>query len=140
MPAPHDDLSVDYSAEFGTTPRRGVSQFVTAGGVDVTRTVAPFEPGLLAEVTRQADERRGGTFSSGMEYPGRYSRWHMGYVDPCVEIVARGREVTATALNDRGAVILPAIAAALERAGSPASRGRPGRRTAPAGRAPPSAS
>ena len=27
--------------------------------------------------------------SSGMEYPGRYSRWHMAYVDPCLEIVAR---------------------------------------------------
>ena len=125
MPAQPDDLSVDYSAEFGTSPPHGVSQFVTAGGVDVTRTVSPFEPGLLAEVTRQADQRRGGTFSSGMEYPGRYSRWHMGYVDPCVEIVARGREVTATALNDRGAVILPAIGAALGRAARPARPAQP---------------
>ena len=114
------DVSVDYSAEFGTPPPQGVSTFVTAGGVAVTRTVTPFEPGLLAQVTRQADERRGGTFSSGMEYPGRYSRWHMGYVDPCIEIVARGREITAAALNDRGAVILPAIGAALQRAGQPA--------------------
>ena len=121
MPAAQPfDLSVDYSAEFGSPPPQGVSEFVTAGGVAVTRTVTPFEPGLLAEVTRQADERRGGTFSSGMEYPGRYSRWHMGYVDPCVELVARGREVTATALNDRGAVILPAIGAALEQAGQSA--------------------
>ena len=95
----------------------------------MTRTVTPFEPGLLAEVTRQADERRGGTFSSGMEYPGRYSRWHMGYVDPCVEIVARGREVTATALNDRGAVILPAIGAALAASG-PASQSGPARHRA----------
>ena len=78
-------------------------QFETGGGVRVTRTATPFDPGLLAEVTRQVEERRGGMFSSGMEYPGRYSRWHMGYVDPCVEIVARGRELTATALNDRGA-------------------------------------
>ena len=119
------DLSVDYSAEFGTPPPQGVSQFVTAGGVGVTRTVTPFEPGLLAGITRQADERRGGTFSSGMEYPGRYSRWHMGYLDPCVELVARGREVTATALNERGAVILPAIRSALERAGQPAAPAGP---------------
>ena len=111
------DLSVDYSADFGTPPPRGQSQYLTAGGIGVTRTVTPFEPGLLAEVTRQADRRRGGTFSSGMEYPGRYSRWHTGYVDPCLELAATGREVTATALNDRGAVILPAITAALRRAG-----------------------
>jgi anthranilate synthase len=111
------DPSVDYSADFGTPPPQGVTGFVTAGGIAVTRTVTPFEPGVLAEVTSQADSRRGGTFSSGMEYPGRYSRWHMGYVDPCVEFAACGRELTATALNERGAVLLPAIEAALARAG-----------------------
>src|SRR5215471_16876913 len=115
------DLSVDYSADFGAPPPSGQSRYVTAGGIGVSRTVAPFEPALLADVTRQADSRRGGTFSSGMEYPGRYSRWHMGYVDPCVEFAACGRELTATALNQRGAVLLPAIATALSRAGEIAS-------------------
>jgi anthranilate synthase len=121
MPDPNADFSgdhgVDYRADFGAPPPQGLSRFVTAGGIAVTRTVAPFDPGLLADVTRQADTRRGGTFSSGMEYPGRYSRWHMGYVDPCVEFAACGRQLTATALNERGAVLLPAIAAALGRAG-----------------------
>src|SRR5215831_12868675 len=111
------DLSVDYSADFGAPPPRGESRYVTAGGISVSRTVTPFEPAVLAEVTRQADTRRGGTFSSGMEYPGRYSRWHMGYLDPCVEFAARGRELTATALNLRGSVLIPAIEAAFARAG-----------------------
>jgi len=111
------DLSVDYSADFGAPPPRGESRYVTAGGISVTRTVTPFEPAMLADVTRQADWRRGGTFSSGMEYPGRYSRWHMGYVDPCLEIAAVGREIAATALNERGAVILPAVASAMRRVG-----------------------
>ena len=31
-------------------------------------------------MTRQVDARRGGVLSSGMEYPGRYSRWHVAYV------------------------------------------------------------
>ena len=128
------DLSVDYSADFGTPPERGESRYVTAGGISVTRTVTPFEPAELAEVTRQADRRRGGTFSSGMEYPGRYSRWHMGYVDPCVELAATGREITAAALNERGNVILPAVADALRRAGEqivpqPATGGPIGRIT-----------
>ena len=61
--------------------------------------------------------RRGGVLSSGMEYPGRYSRWHLAYVDPCVEIVARGGGSPARALNERGAVLLPVIGAALLRAG-----------------------
>jgi anthranilate synthase len=109
--------TVDYSADFGSAVPHGTSQFATAGGIVVTRTVTPFEPAELAEVTRQVDERRGGVFSSGMEYPGRYSRWHTGYVDPCVEFTGRGRLLTATALNDRGRVILPAVTAALARAG-----------------------
>src|SRR5262245_15091082 len=111
------DPSVDYSADFGDQPPGGISQFVTAGGIKVTRTVTPFEPTTLTGITAQIDARRGGTFSSGMEYPGRYSRWHMGYVDPCVEFTAYGRELTARALNERGAVLIPAIAAALGRAG-----------------------
>ncbi len=108
-----DHSSVDYRADFGATPPPGTTQFATAGGIVVTRAVSAFEPDLLTEVTSQIDERRGGVFSSGMEYPGRYSRWHTGYVDPCVELTATGRELTATALNDRGAVILPAIASAM---------------------------
>jgi anthranilate synthase len=56
-----------------------------------------------------------------MEYPGRYSRWHLAYVNPCAEIVARGRVVTVRALNRRGAVLLPVLGAALARAGQPAA-------------------
>jgi anthranilate synthase len=93
-----------------------LTEFVTAGGVRVTRAAAAFEPGLLAQVTRQVDERRGGVLSSGMEYPGRYSRWQFAYVDPCIEIVARGRRITARALNARGRVLLPLISAAMQRA------------------------
>src|SRR5260370_11595542 len=75
------------------------TQFETAGGVRVSRTATPFDPALLTEITQQVEARRGGVLSSGMEYPGRYSRWHMAYVDPCVELVARGRRVTPTPLH-----------------------------------------
>jgi anthranilate synthase len=116
-------FSVDYSSDFGATPPHGTTQLITAGGIVVTRTVTPFEPDELAVVTKQVDDRRGGVFSSGMEYPGRYSRWHTGYIDPCLEFSCHGRVLTATALNERGTVILPAIAAALSRAGTGAVTG-----------------
>src|SRR5258707_10614451 len=93
------------------------TQFETGGGVRVSRTAIPFDPALLAEITQQVEARRGGVLSSGMEYPGRYSRWHMAYVDPCIELIARGRRVTATALNDRGRVLLPVIADCMARVG-----------------------
>jgi anthranilate synthase len=96
-----------------------LTQFETGGGVRVRRTATSFDPALLEDLTRQVEARRGGVLSSGMEYPGRYSRWHMAYVDPCIELVARGRRVTATALNARGRVLLPVITAALREVGEP---------------------
>ena len=93
------------------------TEMMTRDGVRVIRTAAPFDPAELGRIAALADERRGGVMSSGMEYPGRYSRWHMAYADPCAEIVATGRQVTARALNDRGHVLMPVIRAALRRAG-----------------------
>src|ERR1700756_5461815 len=91
----------------------------TRDGVRVIRTAAPFDPAELGRIAALADERRGGVLSSGMEYPGRYSRWHLAYMDPCVEIVARGRRISARALNDRGRVVLPAIPSCLLAAAKP---------------------
>ena len=92
-------------------------EMITTDGVRITRTAAPFDPAELGRVAALADERRGGVMSSGMEYPGRYSRWVMAYADPCAEIIATGRRITARALNDRGRVLMPVIRAALRRAG-----------------------
>ena len=99
------------------------TELTTRGGVRVTRTATPFDPGELGRVAAIVDERRGGVMSSGMEYPGRYSRWHMAYADPCLEITAAGRRITAQALNDRGRVLLPVIHAAMARVGDAVGSG-----------------
>jgi anthranilate synthase len=102
------------------------TELTTRGGVRVTRTAAPFDPVELDRIAALVDERRGGVMSSGMEYPGRYSRWVMAYADPCAEIIATGRRITARALNDRGLVVLPVIRAAMARAGQIESTGPAG--------------
>ena len=102
------------------------TELTTRGGVRVTRIATPFDPVELDRIAALVDERRGGVMSSGMEYPGRYSRWVMAYADPCAEIIASGRRITARALNDRGRVLLPVIRAAMERAGQPEPTGRTG--------------
>ncbi len=101
------------------------TSYLTAGGVRVHRAAEAFDEGELAEITRQVQLRPGGVLSSGMEYPGRYSRWHLAYIDPPVRIVARGRLISATALNQRGEILLPTIAAALHRAAGLADGRRP---------------
>src|SRR3984957_16660069 len=90
----------------------------TGAGVTITRTADEFDPARLAEIAALVDRRRGGVLSSGMEYPGRYTRWHLAYVNPPVEITTRGRQVTARALNDRGRVLMPVIADAMRRVGT----------------------
>jgi anthranilate synthase len=95
-----------------------ITTLTTGGGVTISRAAEPFDAGELARLAQRANRRRGGVMSSGMEYPGRYSRWHMAYVDPPVEIIASGRVITARALNDRGRVLLPVLGDALRRAGT----------------------
>ena len=61
------------------------------------------------------DAHRGAIFASGYEYPGRYSRWDIGFADPPVEIVACGREFTLRALNERGQQIVQIFRLGLEK-------------------------
>ncbi|WP_031172852.1 anthranilate synthase component I [Streptosporangium roseum] len=95
------------------------SGYTTAGGIEVEVTASDVPETVLEDVVTTLGERRGGVLSSGMEYPGRYSRWHLAYVDPCLEIVARGRRISARALNARGRVVLPAVASCLLATGKP---------------------
>ncbi|MBG0832095.1 anthranilate synthase component I [Planomonospora sp. ID67723] len=95
------------------------SGYTTAGGIGVEVSTADVPETVLGDVVSTLGERRGGVLSSGMEYPGRYSRWHLAYVDPCLEIVARGRRIAARALNARGRVVLPAVTSCLLAAGEP---------------------
>ncbi len=92
----------------------GTTGFRTAGGVEVTRTprAVPYQGAALGYVD-MLDDRRGAVLSSNYEYPGRYARWDIAFVDPPLAMTARGRSVTVEALNARGRVLLPAFAAAI---------------------------
>ncbi len=60
------------------------------------------------------DSRRGVLLTSSFEYPGRYTRWDIGFVDPPLAFTTRGRAFSFDPLNARGALLLPAIGKALE--------------------------
>ncbi|WP_237155000.1 anthranilate synthase component I [Oryzibacter oryziterrae] len=89
--------------------------FVTAGGVAVTRSArADSYRAALSGYIDKLDERRGAVLSSNYEYPGRYSRWDMAFIDPPVALTARRNQVTIEALNERGRVLLPAFSIAVQ--------------------------
>ena len=106
-------------------------RFRTAGGVEVVRRTAPvpLDPDPVAALGGRLDHRRGVLLASSYEYPGRYTRWDIGFADPPIEIAAWGRRGAVRALNERGAVLLGPIRAALE--GEPhVARVRDGRKAA----------
>jgi anthranilate synthase len=66
--------------------------------------------GAIEPIIDALDSRRGVLLASSYEYPGRYTRWDMGFTDPPLQLVSRGRTFHFSALNQRGKVLLPAIA------------------------------
>jgi anthranilate synthase len=100
------------------------TSYVTRGGIRITREIRnrDYQPAdtTLAEAL---DGRRGVLFSSSFEFPGRYTRWDMGFVDPPLVFTARGRRFSVDALNERGRILLQPVSEALSRL--PATRIRP---------------
>ena len=90
--------------------------YTSAGGIAITRTnrVEPRE-GAIAELADALDERLGVLLTSSFEYPGRYTRWDIGFCDPALSFTGRQRGFEVRACNERGAVLIPAVASALER-------------------------
>src|SRR5450432_2933146 len=90
------------------------SAFMTAGGIGIARTVNELAYGdATAPVQDALDARRGVLLGSSYEYPGRHARHDLAFVDPPLSVEARGPVTMVAALNERGQVILPAIAATL---------------------------
>ena len=88
--------------------------YVTAGGIRIRRrtTLLPVA-GAIEPIVDALDQRRGVLLASSYEYPGRYSRWDLGFVDPPLALTTRGRRFEIEALNPRGRVLLTAAARAV---------------------------
>ena len=64
--------------------------YETRGGIRIEREVASREYQSADTALADAlDEKRGVLFSSSFEFPGRYTRWDMGFVDPPLVLTAR---------------------------------------------------
>lgn len=102
MTTPHQETHItEDSSEY---------RYSTDGGVSVIRrmTTVTYEDateGLIDAL----DQTKGVLLSSSYEFPGRYSRWDMGFDAPPLEIIGRERGFAVHALNDRGRVLLGII-------------------------------
>mmetsp|Transcript_436 Transcript_436/g.727 ORF Transcript_436/g.727 Transcript_436/m.727 type:complete len:863 (+) Transcript_436:161-2749(+) len=112
----------------GEKPLGGI--FLTKGGVQVTANVESLtfvnkningdtspigtSERAIEDLIDQLDDSKGVVLSSSYEFPGRYARWSLGFVNPPLEISGKGQLCTIKALNQRGKILLPAIAKSME--------------------------
>jgi anthranilate synthase len=90
------------------------TSYITEGRVVVRRTSTEIPiAGATEPIAAALDRRRGALFASSYEIPGRYGKSDIGFVDPPLAVVARGRAFEVQALNGRGRCLLPCIERAL---------------------------
>jgi len=89
-------------------------QYQTRGGIQVQRqaSLADYHQ-AVPELMARLDRQRGLLLSSSFEFPGRYTRWDIGFCNPPLALTLRARGFRLDALNPRGQALLPAIHAAL---------------------------
>ncbi|BBB89489.1 MAG TPA: anthranilate synthase component I [Methylomusa anaerophila] len=90
-------------------------EFRTNGEIIITRSVQKTAimsatDGILQKINTQ----KGALFSSSYEYPNRYSRWDIGFINPCMEIRTLGKNFEIKALNKRGEILIEPILKKLE--------------------------
>ena len=123
--------AVDNDLSLGAPRRRPEGgHFMTKGGVQVTANVEALDytrtgdeaslanerssEAVIESLVRKLDSHKGVLLTSSYEFPGRYARWSLGFVDPPLEVSGKADQCTIKALNDRGKVLLPAIQRAME--------------------------
>ncbi|MFK7864211.1 MAG: anthranilate synthase component I [Pseudohongiellaceae bacterium] len=85
-------------------------QYRCASGINVRRSGVELDYHCaMLELADSLNSHKGVLLASSFEYPGRYTRWDIGFVNPPIQIVARGREMSIDALNKRGEILLPEI-------------------------------
>jgi anthranilate synthase len=94
---------------------QNTESYCSRGGIIIHRSVEDIPVlGSIEPIIDALDSQRGVLLASGYDYPGRYTRWDIGFIDPPITLTARGRTFWFSALNERGRVLLPAIAATVQ--------------------------
>ncbi len=91
--------------------------YLSRGGIQITHSERENVYEQADEPLRQAlDTHRGVLLTSSFEYPGRYTRWDIGFINPPLVLASRGRDITLTALNGRGEILLSLLGQTLAEA------------------------
>jgi anthranilate synthase len=90
-------------------------QYRCSSGIQIRRTMAQLDyVAAVEQLASSLDESPGVLLASSFEFPGRYTRWDIGFVNPPLKIVGRSDELRITALNVRGKILLSEIHRAIK--------------------------
>ncbi len=90
-------------------------QYECASGIQVRRGVLSLNyRTAIDELATALNSHRGVLLASSFEYPGRYTRWDIGFINPPLVVIAKDSQVSIEALNQRGKILLPEIYRALQ--------------------------
>lgn len=89
--------------------------YITQGNIQIHKSIenVEYENAILSYI-KKIDNQRGLIFASSYEYPGRYTRWDTGFVNPPLVITTKADQFTIEALNQRGKIILKFILPAIQ--------------------------
>jgi anthranilate synthase len=97
-------------------------QYRCASGVQVRRLTSQLDYATaIDQLADSLDESPGVLLASSFEFPGRYTRWDIGFVNPPLKIAGKDRNLEIAALNVRGEILLPEIHRALQNCAAIAS-------------------
>lgn len=89
--------------------------YATSMGLRISRTQTPLSMDFpVPFLLNKLDDHKGALFSSTYEFPGRYSRWDIGFFNPPIEMTASRRTFRIKALNARGNVLIHYLAEHLD--------------------------
>lgn len=89
--------------------------YQTEGGVEIAYTTkdVPYLNAINPYI-EQLNTQRGAVYISNFEYPGRYTCWDIGFVNPPLALTVTDQQIHMEALNQRGEVLLPMCKEALQ--------------------------
>ncbi|GGI75571.1 anthranilate synthase component I [Legionella impletisoli] len=88
----------------------------TAGGIVVESDKQDLAyPQPLDHLIDALNAERGALFTSGFEYPGRYTCWDIGFHNPPLVLSCKNSRIKIEALNPRGTILLDIICKRLKR-------------------------
>ncbi|GGO02402.1 anthranilate synthase component I [Saccharibacillus kuerlensis] len=83
------------------------SIYATRGNLEITRILTPLDSSeAVSPILEGIDRYRGALFTSGYEFPGRYSRWDVGFLNPPIELRSSRGSFEIQAINERGDLLL----------------------------------